>query len=148
MLVGFCYRRIIRGYIMIAMFDCRFCRSYLLRISTNIVERPQHMWMRVACGIHLGDIESALNTYELMSLKYFTHATPTLFNAGTPFPQMSSCTSVQFLGYVLRVQFNTLHGSYPHAVVACSVFVPPKTIESPLEKSMVAPNMMQVSSCQ
>lgn len=55
------------------------------------MERPQHMIMRVACGIHCGDLEKAIETYELMSLKLFTHATPTLFNAGTPRPQMSSC---------------------------------------------------------
>ena len=55
------------------------------------MERPQHMIMRVACGIHYGDVEKVIETYELMSQKLFTHATPTLFNAGTPRPQMSSC---------------------------------------------------------
>ena len=66
-------------------------RSYLLKINGKIVERPQHMLMRVSVGIHLNDIDAAIETYELMSKKYFTHATPTLFNAGTPKPQMSSC---------------------------------------------------------
>lgn len=66
-------------------------RSYLLKIDNRIVERPQHMIMRVALGIHGQDVDSALQTYNLMSLKYFTHATPTLFNAGTPRPQLSSC---------------------------------------------------------
>ena len=59
-------------------------RSYLLRIDGKIVERPQHMLMRVSIGIHKDDLESAIETYELMSKKYMTHATPTLFNAGTP----------------------------------------------------------------
>ncbi|XP_015786367.1 ribonucleoside-diphosphate reductase large subunit isoform X1 [Tetranychus urticae] len=66
-------------------------RSYLLKINGKVVERPQHMLMRVAVGIHGSDIESALQTYELMSQKWFTHASPTLFNAGTPRPQLSSC---------------------------------------------------------
>ncbi len=66
-------------------------RSYLLRINGKIAERPQQMLMRVAIGIHKDDIESAIETYDMMSKRYFTHATPTLFNAGTPKPQMSSC---------------------------------------------------------
>jgi len=66
-------------------------KSYLLRIHGNVAERPQHMWMRVACGIHSGDIDAVIETYDLMSRRHFTHATPTLFNAGTPTPQMSSC---------------------------------------------------------
>ncbi|CEL99371.1 unnamed protein product [Vitrella brassicaformis CCMP3155] len=66
-------------------------RSYLLKKNDKIVERPQHMLMRVACGIHTGDVDKAIETYRLMSQKYFTHATPTLFNSGTPRPQMSSC---------------------------------------------------------
>ncbi|RMG79120.1 MAG: ribonucleoside-diphosphate reductase subunit alpha [Bacteroidetes bacterium] len=70
-------------------------RSYLLKINGKIVERPQHMLMRVALGIHKDDIESVIKTYELMSERWFTHATPTLFNAGTPKPQMSSCFLVQ-----------------------------------------------------
>eukprot|EP00916_Digyalum_oweni_P016058 GHVL01026367.1.p1 GENE.GHVL01026367.1~~GHVL01026367.1.p1 ORF type:complete len:819 (+),score=112.69 GHVL01026367.1:99-2555(+) len=66
-------------------------RSYLLRLKNKPVERPQQMLMRVSVGIHMNDIDSAIETYELMSQKLFTHATPTLFNAGTPQPQMSSC---------------------------------------------------------
>lgn len=66
-------------------------RSYLLRINGKVAERPQHMIMRVAVGIHDEDIEKVIETYNLMSSKYFTHASPTLFNAGTPSPQLSSC---------------------------------------------------------
>lgn len=66
-------------------------RSYLLKVDGKIVERPQHMWMRVALGIHGADVKEAIDTYDRMSRKEFTHATPTLFNAGTPRPQMSSC---------------------------------------------------------
>eukprot|EP01025_Chloroclados_australasicus_P008899 TRINITY_DN132_c1_g1_i2.p1 TRINITY_DN132_c1_g1~~TRINITY_DN132_c1_g1_i2.p1 ORF type:complete len:538 (+),score=47.47 TRINITY_DN132_c1_g1_i2:183-1796(+) len=66
-------------------------RSYLLRMKGKIVERPQHMLMRVALGIHLPDIEAAIKTYHLLSERWFTHASPTLFNAGTPRPQLSSC---------------------------------------------------------
>ena len=66
-------------------------RAYLLRLNKKIIERPQHMWMRVAIGIHGNDIKEVLQTYDLISKKYFTHATPTLFNAGTNRPQLSSC---------------------------------------------------------
>jgi len=66
-------------------------RLYLIRIQGKPVERPQHMWMRVALGIHGNDLRSAIEGYELMSNRYYTHATPTLFNSGTPRPQMSSC---------------------------------------------------------
>lgn len=66
-------------------------RSYLLRIDGKVVERPQHMLMRVALGIHMHDLESAVRTYHLLSERWFTHASPTLFNAGTPRPQLSSC---------------------------------------------------------
>ncbi|KAI7835392.1 hypothetical protein COHA_010702 [Chlorella ohadii] len=66
-------------------------RSYLLRVNGKVVERPQHMLMRVAVGIHGEDIESAVETYHLLSQRWFTHASPTLFNAGTPRPQLSSC---------------------------------------------------------
>merc|ERR1712187_389549 len=66
-------------------------KSYLLRVHGKIVERPQSMILRVACGIHCGDVAAAVETYDLMSRRFFTHATPTLFNAGTPTPQMSSC---------------------------------------------------------
>ncbi|OVA00236.1 Ribonucleotide reductase large subunit [Macleaya cordata] len=66
-------------------------RSYLLKVQGKVVERPQHMLMRVAVGIHKDDIDSVLKTYHLMSQRWFTHASPTLFNAGTPRPQLSSC---------------------------------------------------------
>ena len=66
-------------------------RSYLLRTYGKVVERPQHMLMRAAVGIHGADLESVIETYNLMSEKWFIHATPTLFNAGTPKPQLSSC---------------------------------------------------------
>jgi len=80
-------------------------RSYLLRIYGKIVERPQHMLMRVSVGIHLNDLESVIETYDLMSKKFFTHATPTLFNAGTPKPQMSSC-------FLLAMQDDSIDGIY------------------------------------
>jgi ribonucleotide reductase alpha subunit len=66
-------------------------RAYLIKIDNKIIERPQHLWMRVSLGIHGNDIKDALETYDLMSKKYFTHATPTLFNSGTNRPQLSSC---------------------------------------------------------
>eukprot|EP00878_Enallax_costatus_P017789 GHUV01018691.1.p1 GENE.GHUV01018691.1~~GHUV01018691.1.p1 ORF type:complete len:758 (+),score=282.13 GHUV01018691.1:282-2555(+) len=66
-------------------------RSYLLRINGKIIERPQHMLMRVSLGIHMHDIDAAVQTYHLLSERWFTHASPTLFNAGTPRPQLSSC---------------------------------------------------------
>lgn len=80
-------------------------RSYLLRLNGEIAERPQDMLMRVAVGIHHGNIEKALETYDLMSEGYFTHATPTLFNSGTPMPQMSSC-------FLLTMQDDSLDGIY------------------------------------
>ena len=80
-------------------------RSYLLKLNGNIVERPQHMLMRVSIGIHLDDIDAALETYELMSKRYFTHATPTLFNSGTPKPQMSSC-------FLLTMKDDSIEGIY------------------------------------
>ena len=66
-------------------------RAYLLRINNRVAERPQHMLMRVSVGIHGADLNSAIETYNLLSEKFFTHASPTLFNAGTPKPQLSSC---------------------------------------------------------
>ncbi|MFO7674281.1 MAG: ribonucleoside-diphosphate reductase subunit alpha, partial [Lutibacter sp.] len=80
-------------------------RSYLLKINGEIAERPQHMLMRVAIGIHQEDIDEAIETYELMSKRFFTHATPTLFNAGTPKPQMSSC-------FLLQIQDDSIDGIY------------------------------------
>jgi len=80
-------------------------RSYLLKLNSKIAERPQHMLMRVAVGIHLNDLDAAVETYELMSKKYFTHATPTLFNSGTPKPQMSSC-------FLLAMKDDSIDGIY------------------------------------
>ena len=80
-------------------------RSYLLRLDGKVVERPQHMLMRVAVGIHKEDIAAAIETYELMSERWFTHATPTLFNAGTPKPQLSSC-------FLLTMKDDSIEGIY------------------------------------
>jgi len=80
-------------------------RSYLLRLDGKVVERPQHMLMRVSLGIHMTDIEAALETYDMMSQKYFTHASPTLFNAGTPRPQLSSC-------FLLTMKEDSIEGIY------------------------------------
>jgi ribonucleoside-diphosphate reductase alpha chain len=80
-------------------------RSYLLKMDGEIVERPQHMIMRVAVGIHKEDIDSVIKTYNLMSEGWFTHATPTLFNAGTPKPQMSSC-------FLLAMKEDSIDGIY------------------------------------
>ena len=83
-------------------------RAYLMSCDGKIVERPQHMWMRVSLGIHGSDIKRAFETYDLMSQKYFTHATPTLFNAGTPRPQLSSCYLVGMENDSIRGIYNTL----------------------------------------
>ena len=80
-------------------------RSYLLRANGLIVERPQHLLMRVAIGIHREDIDAAIETYNLMSEKWFIHATPTLFNAGTPKPQLSSC-------FLLTMQEDSIDGIF------------------------------------
>jgi ribonucleoside-diphosphate reductase alpha chain len=80
-------------------------KSYLLKLNGKIVERPQHMYMRVSIGIHKNDMESAIKTYHLMSERWFTHATPTLFNAGTPKPQMSSC-------FLLTMKEDSIDGIY------------------------------------
>lgn len=80
-------------------------KSYLLKIDGRIAERPQHMLMRVAVGIHMDDIDAAIETYNLLSEKWFTHATPTLFNAGTPKPQMSSC-------FLLTMKDDSIDGIY------------------------------------
>ncbi len=80
-------------------------KSYLLKIEGQIVERPQHLYMRVAVGIHKQDVESAIKTYHLMSERWFTHGTPTLFNAGTPKAQMSSC-------FLLTMQDDSIEGIY------------------------------------
>ncbi len=80
-------------------------KSYLLKVNGKIVERPQHLFMRVAIGIHKNDIDAAIETYNLMSEKWFIHATPTLFNAGTPKPQMSSC-------FLLSMKEDSINGIY------------------------------------
>lgn len=80
-------------------------KSYLLRIDGKVVERPQHMYMRVAIGIHKSDVHAAIETYNMMSERWFTHATPTLFNAGTPKPQMSSC-------FLLTMKDDSIDGIY------------------------------------
>ncbi|GAB2676988.1 ribonucleoside-diphosphate reductase subunit alpha [Flavihumibacter cheonanensis] len=80
-------------------------KSYLLRINGKIAERPQHLYMRVAIGIHKDDLEQAIKTYNLMSERWFTHATPTLFNAGTPKPQLSSC-------FLLTMKEDSIDGIY------------------------------------
>ncbi len=80
-------------------------KSYLLKVNGKIAERPQHMLMRVSIGIHGSDIESAIETYNLLSERWFTHATPTLFNAGTPKPQLSSC-------FLLTMQDDSINGIY------------------------------------
>jgi len=80
-------------------------KSYLLRIDGQIAERPQHMLMRVALGIHGSDLPAAIETYDLMSLKWFTHASPTLFNSGTQRPQLSSC-------FLLTMKDDSIEGIY------------------------------------
>ncbi|MEJ6981918.1 ribonucleoside-diphosphate reductase subunit alpha [Pedobacter sp. P351] len=80
-------------------------KSYLLKLDGEIAERPQHMFMRVAVGIHKSDIDSVIKTYNLISERWFTHATPTLFNAGTPKPQMSSC-------FLLTMKDDSIDGIY------------------------------------
>jgi ribonucleoside-diphosphate reductase alpha chain len=80
-------------------------RTYLLKIDGKSVERPQHLLMRVALGIHKNDLKSAKTTYKLMAEKWFTHASPTLFNAGTPKPQLSSC-------FLLTMQDDSINGIY------------------------------------
>jgi len=80
-------------------------RSYLLKVNGQVVERPQHLLMRVAVGIHKDDIDAVIESYNLMSERWFTHATPTLFNAGTPKPQMSSC-------FLLTTKDDSIEGIY------------------------------------
>ncbi|MES2587968.1 MAG: ribonucleoside-diphosphate reductase subunit alpha [Bacteroidota bacterium] len=87
-------------------------RSYLLKLNGNIAERPQQMLMRVSLGIHKNDIQSAIKTYNLMSEGWFTHATPTLFNAGTPKPQMSSC-------FLLTMKEDSIAGIY-NTLTSCA----------------------------
>jgi ribonucleoside-diphosphate reductase alpha subunit len=86
-------------------FKTLFKQSYLSRVNGKVVETPQFMHMRVACGIHCGNIKAALESYELMSNLFFTHASPTLFNAGSPKPQMSSC-------FLLTMKDDSIDGIY------------------------------------
>ena len=85
-------------------------RSYLMKIDGKVAERPQHMLMRVSIGIHGEDIERAMETYDCMSKKWFTHASPTLFNSGTPRPQMSSC-------FLLTMADDSIEGRIEPSVV-------------------------------
>lgn len=80
-------------------------KSYLLKLNGKIAERPQHMLMRVAVGIHGANVERVIETYDLLSQRFFTHATPTLFNSGTPNPQMSSC-------FLLATKDDSIDGIY------------------------------------
>ena len=80
-------------------------RAYLMKYNGKPIERPQHLWLRVAIGIHGNNLEKVKTTYDLMSQKYFTHATPTLFNAGTPKPQLSSC-------YLIALEEDSITGIY------------------------------------
>ena len=93
--------------IIVSIIFCthRFHTTAVMGPPGKIVERPQHLLMRAACGIHAGNLEAVLETYDLMSRKYFTHASPTLFNAGTPNPQMSSC-------FLLKMQEDSIDGIY------------------------------------
>ena len=84
-------------------------RSYLLRVNGKVVERPQHMLMRVSVGIHQTDIDCAIQTYHLLSERWFTHASPTLFNAGTPRPQLSSCFLICMKSDSIEVSVCLLH---------------------------------------
>lgn len=98
-------------------------RSYLLRINGKVVERPQHMLMRVSVGIHKDNLDAAVNTYHLMSERMFTHASPTLFNSGTPRPQLSSCflVAMKVRGCPLLC-VGSCHGQLPANSVLLSVF--------------------------
>ena len=80
-------------------------RAYLMKCNSQIVERPQHMWMRVSITIHGSNMEKVKETYDFMSQKYFIHATPTLFNAGTPRPQLSSC-------YLIGMESDSIDGIF------------------------------------
>ena len=91
---------------LIDYFGCKTLeRAYLMKIEKQIVERPQHMWLRVAIGIHGNDLDRVKQTYDYMSQKYFTHATPTLFNAGTKRPQLSSC-------FLIAMEKDSISGIY------------------------------------
>ena len=88
-------------------------KAYLKRVGDNLVERPQHLFMRVAIGIHGEDLDSVKETYDYLSLRYYTHATPTLFHAGTKRPQMSSC-------FLLDASDDSVEGIYKN-LTDCSL---------------------------
>lgn len=95
-------------------FSCKtLMKSYLLKINGQIIERPQHMLMRVAIGIHRADLEAAFETYHLMSLKFFTHASPTLFNSGVPKGQLASC-------FLVAMHSDSIEGIYK-TITQCAV---------------------------
>ncbi|KAJ2577177.1 ribonucleotide-diphosphate reductase subunit rnr1, partial [Coemansia sp. RSA 1836] len=89
-------------------------RSYLLRINGRVAERPQHLLMRVSLGIHGSNLDAALETYDLMSRKLFTHASPTLFNSGTPRPQLSSC-------FLVAMHDDSIEGIYDTLKVCAQI---------------------------
>ncbi|KAJ1766341.1 ribonucleotide-diphosphate reductase subunit rnr1 [Coemansia sp. RSA 1843] len=89
-------------------------RSYLLRVNGRVAERPQHMIMRVCLGIHGDDVDAAIHSYELMSSKHFTHGSPTLFNSGTPRPQLSSC-------FLVAMQDDSIEGIYDTLKVCAQI---------------------------
>ncbi|KAJ2611249.1 ribonucleotide-diphosphate reductase subunit rnr1 [Coemansia sp. RSA 1804] len=89
-------------------------RSYLLRINGRVAERPQHMLMRVCLGIHGDDVDSAIDSYQLMSSKHFTHGSPTLFNSGTPRPQLSSC-------FLVAMKDDSIEGIYDTLKVCAQI---------------------------
>ena len=88
-------------------------RAYLMKINGVVIERPQHMWLRVAIGIHDDNFDEIIETYNLLSQKYFTHGTPTLFNAGTPRPQLSSC-------FLIGMNDDSIRGIY-HTLSDCAL---------------------------
>ena len=90
-------------------------RAYLIHLNKIIIERPQYMWLRVAIGIHGENLDAVKETYNLMSQKYFTHATPTLFNAGTPRPQLSSC-------FLIAMESDSVDGIYNTLKRMCKYF--------------------------
>ena len=103
---------------MFIYFIASGLRSYLLRLNGRVAERPQHMIMRVAIGIHGADIDRVRETYNLMSERYFTHASPTLFNAGNPHPQLSSC-------FLVCMKDDSIEGIY-ETLKSCAMISKPE----------------------
>ena len=115
------------------------CRSYLFKkVDGTIIERPQHMLMRVSIGIHMEDIESAIETYHSMSKGLFTHATPTLFNSGTPKPQMSSCFLLK-MKEALGTSGSIIVGMPPILSLMASTPLLNKPLAEPPIKEFVSP---------